>query len=211
MLIIGAKGFAKEVLEVCHQNEELELLAFYDDVNPEVTGLLYDRFSILKSPEEAESYFRLQDRRFTIGIGNPKLREHLYEKFMSLGGLFTSTIATTAIIGHYNNTIAEGVNIMQNVVITNDVVIEKGCIINQIASIGHDVTIGQFTEVCPNVSISGNCKIGRSTFIGTGATILPGITVGENVVIGAGAVVSKDLPDNCVAVGIPAKIIKINE
>jgi acetyltransferase-like isoleucine patch superfamily enzyme len=50
--------------------------------------------------------------------------------------------------------------------------------------------------------------IKRNAWIGAGATILPGVTVGENAVVAAGAVVSKDVPDNSVVGGIPAKIIK---
>lgn len=44
--------------------------------------------------------------------------------------------------------------------------------------------------------------------IGVGAIILPGVTIGEGTIIGAGAVVTKSIPDHCVAVGVPAKIIK---
>ena len=44
--------------------------------------------------------------------------------------------------------------------------------------------------------------------IGGNVTILPGVTIGNNVVIAAGAVVTKDIPDNCVAGGVPAKVIK---
>lgn len=50
--------------------------------------------------------------------------------------------------------------------------------------------------------------IKRRAWIGAGATILPGVTVGENSIIAAGAVVSKDVPDNVIVGGIPAKIIK---
>lgn len=50
--------------------------------------------------------------------------------------------------------------------------------------------------------------IKRKAWIGAGATILPGVTVGENSIIAAGAVVSKDVPDNVIVGGIPAKIIK---
>lgn len=210
MIIIGAKGFAKEVLEILHQNNQLEGLAFYDDVNLDIPDILYDRFPVLKNEDQVLKHFKKFGNQFTIGIGGPKLREMLYDKFVSLGGVFFSTISTTSIIGNYGNAIAEGCNIMQSVVITNDVILGKGVLINQISSIGHDVILGEFTEVCPNVSISGNCKIGTHVFIGTGAVILPKITIGNNVVIGAGAVVSMDLPDNCVAVGVPAKIIKMN-
>ncbi|MDR6920205.1 DapH/DapD/GlmU-related protein [Chryseobacterium sp. 2987] len=50
--------------------------------------------------------------------------------------------------------------------------------------------------------------IKRNAWIGAGATILQGVTIGENAVVAAGAVVSKDVPDNTVVGGIPAKIIK---
>ena len=50
--------------------------------------------------------------------------------------------------------------------------------------------------------------IKRRAWIGAGATILPGVTVGENAIVAAGAVVSKDVPDNMIVGGIPARIIK---
>ena len=51
-------------------------------------------------------------------------------------------------------------------------------------------------------------KIGNNVWIGGSVTILSGVTVGNNVVIGAGSVVTKDIPDDCVVAGVPAKIIK---
>ncbi|QCX53436.1 acetyltransferase [Elizabethkingia sp. JS20170427COW] len=208
MLIVGAKGFAKEILEVCHQNGELENLCFYDDVNDDVCGRLYEQFPVLKTEEEAKNYFESVDDRFTIGIGNPILRKKLYEKFKRLGGRPYSTIASNASIGHYGNTIGEGSNIMQKAIITNDISIGKCVIINQLTSIGHDVRIGDFTEVCPSVSVSGNCIIGENVFIGTNAVILPKVTIGKNVVIAAGAVVKDNIPDNVMVAGIPAVIKK---
>jgi acetyltransferase-like isoleucine patch superfamily enzyme len=59
--------------------------------------------------------------------------------------------------------------------------------------------------------IGKSIVIKRNAWIGAGATILPGITIGENSVVAAGAVVSKDVPDNTIVGGIPAKIIKIIE
>ena len=50
--------------------------------------------------------------------------------------------------------------------------------------------------------------IGRNCWIGAGAVILPGITIGDNVVVGAGSVVTKDLPDNVVAVGNPCRVLR---
>lgn len=51
-------------------------------------------------------------------------------------------------------------------------------------------------------------NIGNNVYIGTGACIMPGVTIGNNVIIGAAAVVTKNIPDNSVAVGVPAKVIK---
>lgn len=50
--------------------------------------------------------------------------------------------------------------------------------------------------------------IKRNAWIGAGATILPGVTIGENSIIAAGAVVHKDVPDNCIVGGVPAKVLK---
>ena len=51
-------------------------------------------------------------------------------------------------------------------------------------------------------------KLGNHVWIGAGAMVCPGVTIGENTIIAAGAVVTKDIPANCVAGGIPAKVIK---
>lgn len=53
-----------------------------------------------------------------------------------------------------------------------------------------------------------NTRIGNNVFVGAGSIVLPGVTIGNNVVIGAGSVVSKDIPDNTVAVGNPARVVK---
>lgn len=53
--------------------------------------------------------------------------------------------------------------------------------------------------------------VGEDVWIGGNCTILPGVTIGNNVVVAAGAVVTKDVPDNCVVAGVPAKILKTLE
>ena len=53
--------------------------------------------------------------------------------------------------------------------------------------------------------------IGNNVWIGGGAVILPGVTIGNNVVIGAGSVVTKDIPDNVIAVGNPCRVIRVNQ
>jgi sugar O-acyltransferase (sialic acid O-acetyltransferase NeuD family) len=208
MLIIGARGFAIEVLEVLYQLDELEQLAFYDDVNSDMPEKLFNRFPVLKNMEKATQYFKKVDNRFAIGIGNSILRKRMYEKFAAIGGVPASIISPKATIGHFNSIIKEGCNIMTGAVITNEVLIEKGCLINLNCTIGHNSIIGDFVEISPGVNISGNCMIGSYSNIGTNATLLPEISIGSNVIVGAGAVVTKNVPDNCLIMGVPAKIIK---
>lgn len=88
------------------------------------------------------------------------------------------------------------------------------------------VTIGDDCFIGPNVSIYTACHstdpvernsrrewakpvtIGDNVWIGGSVTILPGVTIGSNVTIGAGSVVVKDIPDGCVAVGNPCRVVK---
>ncbi|HRP90516.1 MAG TPA: acetyltransferase [Edaphocola sp.] len=211
MLIVGAKGFAKEILEICKQNDELEHLVFYDDVNLEVCGKLFDTFPILKSLEEAKNYFETIDPRFSIGIGIPPLRKILYEKFIDLGGQYTSTISPKADLGSFGVNIGEGANILDGAKISNAVTIGKGSIVYYNAVVTHDCHLGDFVELSPSVNVSGRVKIGNMTRLGTGTIVLPDRIIGNNVIIGAGAVVTQNIPDNCTAVGVPARIIKRKE
>jgi sugar O-acyltransferase (sialic acid O-acetyltransferase NeuD family) len=208
MLIIGAKGFAKEVLEVCFQNNDIENLAFYDDVNEDIGDLLYGQFRILKNEKQVKEFFQSVSPKFTIGIGNPLLRYKMHKKFTTLGGTVSSTFSPFAKIGAFGNSIAPGCNVMTSTILTNDIEIGECVLFNLCCTIGHDVIIGDFVEICPDVNISGNCIIGDFSFIGTNATILPGVKIGKNVVIGAGSVVTKNIPDNCMALGTPAKVVK---
>ncbi len=79
MLILGAKGFAKEVLEV-ELEEVSKQIYFYDDVTEDIGDYLYDKFPILKNEGEVEKLF-LKDNKFILGMGNPNIREQLYNKF----------------------------------------------------------------------------------------------------------------------------------
>jgi acetyltransferase-like isoleucine patch superfamily enzyme len=51
-------------------------------------------------------------------------------------------------------------------------------------------------------------SIGDGSWLGHGTVVLPGVTIGRHVVVGANSVVTSDLPDNCVAAGVPARVIR---
>lgn len=131
-----------------------------------------------------------------------------------LNELFYGTLPeSTLILPPIMVNLAKNVKIGKNVVIMN----------------GFQVMAAGGLEIEDNVKISLNCviatnnhdpykrdllvckpvKIKENAWLGVNVTILPGVTIGKNAIIGAGAVVTKDVPDNAVAVGNPARVIKM--
>lgn len=208
MLIVGAKGFAKEVLEVLYQLHSTEDLVFFDNVNQDTPDVLYQKFKVLRSFDEAQTYFNTVHKKFTLGIGNPFLRQQLADTFIGLGGILTTVISASANIGSFGVTIGEGSNILNQAIIANDVTIGKGAILYYNAVVTHDVEVGDFVEISPGAILLGRCAIGDYSQIGSHATILPDITIGSNVIVAAGAVVTENVPDNCMVAGVPAVVKK---
>lgn len=209
MVIVGAKGFAKEVLEIFTQRNELQNLFFFDNLSKDLPDKLFGRFAILRTMEEVKRIFNeTKDYRFTLGLGNPAFRYTLNNKFSQAGGQLTSTISLKTDIGSYGTTIAAGCNILSGAVITNDVTLKTGCLINPDCTISHDSVLNEFVQLSPGVRITGNCLIDSFSQLGTNSVILPKVKIGKNVVVGAGAVVTKDVPENSMVAGIPAVIKK---
>ncbi|MBE5747104.1 MAG: acyltransferase [Clostridiales bacterium] len=63
-------------------------------------------------------------------------------------------------------------------------------------------------EELKNVDMFGRITVGNNVHIGTDAIIMPGVTIGNNCIIGCGAIVTKSIPDNSVAVGVPARVLE---
>ncbi len=208
MIIVGAGGLAKELLEVFYQKSDGKRLCFYDGVSKNKENSLYNEYPILRSEKEVMDYMLGTSNEFTLGIGNPINRFLLYEKFNALGGSLSSAISTRAFIGSYDVIIGTGANILATAVISNSVSIGLASLVYYNVTITHDCIIGDFVEISPGATILGGAKIGAFTQIGANATILPRIEIGTNCIVGAGAVVTKDVPNNCLVVGVPAKVVK---
>lgn len=144
-----------------------------------------------------------------INIGQKKIRCYLVKKFSRYVGR--------------NVNIEKKVYIGPNFSIGNNSGVGVNCVI------GGDVTIGDNVMMGPDCIIytTGHCHnnvdipmiqqgmlkikpvtIGNDVWIGTRVIVMPGISIGNGVIIGAGAVVTKDVPDYAVAVGVPAKVVK---
>jgi serine O-acetyltransferase len=87
-----------------------------------------------------------------------------------------------------------------SIVVNGRAVLGPGC------TIGHEVTIGQ--DVNPPFGVP---VVGRGVYFAPGAKVFGDITIGDHVAIGANAVVRDSLPDRAIAVGIPAKVVRIQE
>lgn len=74
--------------------------------------------------------------------------------------------------------------------------------------ITHDGGTLLFRDRVPDLEITKPITIGNNVYIGNNTLLMPGVNIGNNVIVGAGAVVTKDIPDNSVAVGVPARVIK---
>jgi acetyltransferase-like isoleucine patch superfamily enzyme len=104
-------------------------------------------------------------------------------------------------VGNY---VQEGAITQAEVSVGNNSAIHFG------ASIGHETKIGHSSFIGPAATICGCCTIGDGTFIGANATILPRLKIGKWVTIGAGSVVTKDIADYGVAIGNPARQVRLN-
>lgn len=211
MIVIGAGGFAKELIEILvsdKYNYDETNLFFFDNINDYPDDKLYHKFTILKSSDQVTEIFKSISNEYTLGIGGSKNRFQLNNKFEDIGGKLVTATSKYCSIGSFNTDIKPGTVIMDYTVLTNSVSVGKGTLINSHCLIGHEATIGDFCSIAPGVRITGNCKIGNYVNIGTGAIILPNVKVGNNSFVGAGSVISNDVPDDSMVVGvIPSRVV----
>ena len=144
-----------------------------------------------------------------IGVGNTdmKARDAIFKKTKQIGINLINVINPSSIISQ-SCSIEEGVFIGPKAIIGPGSVMGKNGVVYAGAIIEHDNKIEDNVYISPGVILSGKVTVKKDTFIGSGAVVIPGLTLGSNVTIGAGAVVIENIPDNVVAVGVPAKVIK---
>lgn len=161
----------------------------------------------------AERWQARQDTSFLMGIGTPKIKQIVFdffaEKYQINATQYETLVHLSAQIAQ-TATVGEGTHINPLCVLAPFARVGKLVTLNRAVTVGHHTQIADFCTIAPNASIAGHCMVGKGTSIGIGAMVLDDIKIGENTVVGAGSIVTKNLPDNVVAYGNPAKIIREN-
>ncbi len=208
----GASGHAKVLAEIVKVRGG-KVLALFDN-NPKEISPLFG-VPVLHGRKGYEDWLHSQNERGQIAavsaIGGARGRDRC--EYLSL---FRSSGFATPFLIHHNASVAESSVIGDNshilamAVVGADAILGEATIVNTKASVDHECILGNGVHVAPGAILCGCIQVGAYTLIGAGAVVLPHLRIGSNVIVGAGSVVTRDLPDNVVAFGNPARIIREN-
>lgn len=209
LIIAGAGGFGRETAWLTERinkiNPEWNVLGFIDD-RAELKGRFVNGYKIIGTVDDAADY---PDTYFVCAIGASRARKAVAERIKAKvpNVKFATLIDPEAIVSDKTE-IGEGSIICAGAVMTVNIFLGRHVIVNINCTVGHDAVLKDYVMLYPGAGISGAVQIGECTEMGTGSRIIQGKTIGDGTIVGAGAVVIRDLPDNCTAVGVPAKPIK---
>jgi sugar O-acyltransferase (sialic acid O-acetyltransferase NeuD family) len=208
VVIIGSSGHAKVVIDIIEKEDKYVIVGLIDTFKQ--IGETSYGYPILGSEESLPALVKSYNLRGGfIAIGDNWQRYLMAEKIKTMlpEFLFISTIHPSAQIAR-GVTIERGSILIAGAIANSDSKVGNFCILNTKASLGHDSIMEDFSSLSSNATIGANVRIGAFSAISLGANILSNRSVGKHTVVGAGALVYDDIPDCCVAYGMPAKIIR---
>lgn len=196
----GAGRESKEIAELIGDWEELVFIddAFSNDFFKGIRRLNHDEFVSEYSNADAE---------IVISLGEPELKVKIYEKLDREGYHFANLIHPSATISP-SSKLGQGLILKPHALISSDAVVGNNVSIEENGIVGHDSVVEDHCQISANVVIAGGCHIGRATYIGLSVPIKQGSNIGANTIIGMGSVVLRDIPDNVIAMGNPARPMK---
>lgn len=208
--IYGAGGAGKETLELAKQINAVkkcfEDIVFIDDTKPgeKVNSVLCITY------KEAIAKYDNSVLRFTIALGEPKYRNILAEKIRNNGYNLQTLIHPSIYIPDTVH-IGNGTIIREFITIACNDCIGENVLVNPFSIIGHDIIIGNNCVLSAGVLCGGHSTIGDNSYLGMRVATQEGSKIGSWCIIGMGSVVERDIEDEIIAIGFPARPMKKNE
>jgi sugar O-acyltransferase (sialic acid O-acetyltransferase NeuD family) len=208
LVIVGCGGFGREVHDVIDAINDVEptweLLGYLDDT-PDATNvkLVESRgFRVLGGTDWPVG--GNPEVQFVIGIGTGSVRRAIDRKLTAAGFGSAALVHPAATLG-YDVRVGAGTVICAGVRVTTNISLGRHVHLNINTTVGHDCTLADYVTVNPLVAISGGVSIGSESMLGTNSAVLQQLSIGDRSVVGAGSCVVRDVPDDTVVKGVPAK------
>lgn len=198
ILIIGTGGLATQIID--EVSDIYKDIFFYNNIDN------IEYFFNFRVIHDLDNF---NFKNFILAISKLKLRKSLDKEMRSKNIFPVSFISSKSYISNKSK-ISPNVLILSNSLVEPMSIIGYGTFLNVGVNFHHDSECGSFCEFGPRSVILGNVTIGNETFIGSGAILRENINIGNNSIIGCGSVVVKDIPDNEIWVGNPAKFLRKN-
>lgn len=202
LIVVGAGGHARSVVDIALQNDEFELVGCIDPGNGDVLGI-----PVIGNDSDLPALRKKGIQNIFIAVGSNSRRNALFKEALRIGFEPVNIISRHSVISPRVR-LGIGICVMAGAVVNVNVVIGDNSIINTRCSIDHDCKIGMSSHIAPGVTVSGTVVIGEGVHIGTGTSVIDGITIGDWSYIGGGAVVVKNLPSGIISYGIPARVVR---
>lgn len=200
--IVGCGAHGRVVLDTMIAQKQWDSVAFIDD-NIELFGTTINGTPVVGNLDSIKK----PDAAIVIAIGHPETREKIAQRALAANIPFLNAIHPSAVI-QPSARIGVGNVMFAQSVINSNASIGDHVIINTAAVVEHDCQIADFVSISPGCQIGARVQVGKYTFFGTGAIVNLRVKVGSGSIIGAGSLVLNDIPDNVLAYGVPAKVIR---
>jgi UDP-perosamine 4-acetyltransferase len=207
-VIVGAGQNGVQVFNILKHDAAVDVIGFLDDSPAKVGATVCGR-PVLGSVASAEELFRTgRVAAAMVAIGNNAIRGETTRRLEALGIPIVKAIHPHTCIDD-TATLGPGTIVEMGVMIHPEARIGAGVFLGGSSVVAHHCVIGDFSLVGGGVIFGGNVAVGDHTTLGVGTVLQPQIKIGRNVTTGVGSAVIKDLPDHAVAVGVPAKVIRL--
>jgi UDP-perosamine 4-acetyltransferase len=205
LILIGAGGHAKVVLEIFLATGAFDIVGLLDPAPPapRILGL-----PVLGGDEVLPRLRAAGVGAAFVALGDNRLRQDVGAQLRRLGFALPAAIHPSSFISP-SARIAEGVAIMPRAVIGTEASMAALAIANSGAVIEHDCGIGTAAHVAPACALAGKVQVGARALLGIGCAVRPGISIGDDAVVGAGAAVVSDVPPEATFAGVPARRLPV--